>query len=436
MNTKLAIHFALLLVLAAALRAQAPATQPADVEALITQLSDDQWRVRQQAQDRLVQLGLDVVSRLQRLVKESPDEEARTRAEAALRQIEENDRSGPTLITLHVKDMPVRAAVAEVARQAKVDLVVYPPFDNQPNNAQPITLDADRQPFWLVVRQICEKAGLTPDRMGPQRQITLMQRSDNWSKKPSLVNGGFLIVAESATRNYNVDFSTNTIQHNFSLRLRALIDPKLRILEGSNALRLEEVVDENGLSLIPPAAKNANAYTPSGWGSNWLWELNAQLHDQPAMGARITRFRANATFLAQTKFDPWEIPDILTAKPAEHAMSVGKYVFNSIQKSGNDNYEVKITIHHQPNLVTHQSPFTSYAVLQQNIRLVDANGRAYAFGGGGGGGGGAKLDYSFSFNRNAGDNAKPGDPVKLIWDIPTEIKEISIPIDLKDLPIP
>src|SRR3954470_7414751 len=80
-----------------------PATQPSGaVEQLVRELAAEPWQTRQKAQDALVQYGLDVRPRLQALLKETKDEEVRTRVEAALRQIEENRTTGASLITLHV----------------------------------------------------------------------------------------------------------------------------------------------------------------------------------------------------------------------------------------------------------------------------------------------------------------------------------------------
>src|SRR5262245_39758099 len=67
-----------------------PPEQATAMEALFTNLSADSWQVRQQAQDALVQMGPDARPRLLLLAKQTRDEEVRTRAEAAIRQIEEN----------------------------------------------------------------------------------------------------------------------------------------------------------------------------------------------------------------------------------------------------------------------------------------------------------------------------------------------------------
>jgi hypothetical protein len=69
------------------------------------------------------------------------------------------------------------------------------------------------------------------------------------------------------------------------------------------------------------------------------------------------------------------------------------------------------------------------------IRLEDADGHIYQ-GGGGGGGGGGKLEYNMSFSVPPDRQKEFGPPAKLTWSIPTEMKEVTIPIEFKNLPIP
>src|SRR6266704_2025841 len=98
-----------------------PATQPiADpqIEQLVRQLAADDWQTRQKAQDALVQYGLDIRPRLNAALRETKDEEVRTRVEAALRQIEENRATGASLITLHMKGAKPAEVFTEIARQA------------------------------------------------------------------------------------------------------------------------------------------------------------------------------------------------------------------------------------------------------------------------------------------------------------------------------
>src|SRR5256885_14609848 len=112
-------------------RPASPATtQPAiadpRIEKFIGELSADDWQTRQKAQDALVQYGLDIRPRLSGVLRETRDEEARARVEAALRQIEENRITGASLITLHMKGAKPSEVFAEIFRQASAELRASP----------------------------------------------------------------------------------------------------------------------------------------------------------------------------------------------------------------------------------------------------------------------------------------------------------------------
>src|SRR4051812_28033025 len=88
-----------------ALAAPATTQSTSEVDTLIHQLSSDNWRQRQAAQERLVVLGDEAREPLARAAKEGADDETRSRAESALAQIDENQAIGPSIITLHLKNI-------------------------------------------------------------------------------------------------------------------------------------------------------------------------------------------------------------------------------------------------------------------------------------------------------------------------------------------
>jgi len=58
-------------------------------------------------------------------------------------------------------------------------------------------------------------------------------------------------------------------------------------------------------------------------------------------------------------------------------------------------------------------------------------------GNGSSGGGPDQMDIDIQFQRqnwNGTENA--GEPVKLLWEVPVETKEISVPFEFTDLPLP
>jgi len=411
------------------------ATQPtaANIDALIQQLSSEQWRARQQAQERLGEMGDAVVPRLTALARESNDEEVRSRAEAALKQIEANNKTAPTLITLHLKDAPLAAILAEVSRQAKAEIVLWPPLNNQPDQTK-LTIDVDRQPFWTVMKEICTQAKCSPWPMGQGREITLQRNMDGFGKAPFCQYQCFFVSVESATRSHTVDYANpQRVQNNFAVQMKVLADPKLRVLQGPGSLKLEEAVDDNANSLIPPGSPY-EGYSNQG---HWIWTMGTPLQYQPNLGKKISVLRAKARFVVLEKSETWEIADVLNAKNQEKKIGAEtKYTFKGLSKVGENQYQAQIVIVNTGKAVQGRNLHNDAGMVQRNLRLVDAQGRSFTNSGYGGGGGFAQLTYSYTFYANDGRGQNPGEPVKLIWEIPLETKEIIVPIEFKDLPLP
>ena len=424
---------------ASVVRAAGPATTlpAAEVESLIVQLNDDNWRVRQAAQDQLVALGDAVGRRIERLSTETAEEEVRTRASAILRQIETHSRLAPTPITLHLKDAPPKQAIEAIAQQAKVELAVWPDWVWKQAQGT-ITVDADREPFWVVLNQVCDQAGLSVQTHGGSSKITIQTGRNNWSRKPRDLQGCFIITADHASRNHHVDFSApENISSSFSLNIGVLVDPKLRILRAAYSPDVVTAKDENGNSLVGGAGlMRGEDYRAASWGATWRWDFAVPLVHTPQTGKKIAVLKGALRFMVQEKSDLWEIPNIAAAKNLERTIPIGKYIVQELKKNGKENYELKISIEHDRNIVTHQNLLTDWSSLQSSIRLLDAEGRAYQNSGGGGGGDDGKLQYTINFFARNDGGQQPGDPVKLIWEIPTATKEMEVPFEFRDLPIP
>ena len=215
-----------------------------------------------------------------------------------------------------------------------------------------------------------------------------------------------------------------------------LVDPKLRVLRAAYTPEVMTAKDENGNSLIRGGFARGEDYRSASWGATWSWDFSVPLVHAPETGKKIALLKGTLRFLVQEKSDVWEIPDIASVKNAERIIPIGKYIVQELKKNGKENYELKIAIEHDRNIVTHQNMLTDWSGLQAAIRLVDAEGRSYQTSGGGGGGGDGKLQYNLHFFARNDAGQTPGDPVKLIWEIPTSTKEMEVPFEFRDLPIP
>jgi hypothetical protein len=72
-----------------------------------------------------------------------------------------------------------------------------------------------------------------------------------------------------------------------------------------------------------------------------------------------------------------------------------------------------------------------------DIRLLDERGQAMARTGSSTSGGPEQVEMTVEFNPRAwGHDRRLGEPAKLVWTVPTETRDVRVPFEFKDLPIP
>lgn len=416
-----------------------PATKPspatvAKIDAAIKALSSDSWKDRQAAQDVLVTFGEEIVPRLRHLTNTADDEEVRTRAGAALRQIEENAVLGPSSITIHVKDAKPADVFAQLGKQARCEFPTWPRnlFEQNMNNTL-ITLDADHADFWTVFKDACQKTGVFPQQMGNDRGMTLQQGSSSYWNGPSVTSGPFLIVANRIYRSNSIDLANpGNVQHDFQLGLCAFAEPKIKVVQSSYNVHVDECVDDKGNSLV-----SANRmYDGMSNGQQWMWNLTANLN-YPApekVGKVITRFKGKIKFLIQTKSETLDVPDILKVNNLQKTVAHRRMLIKECKKNG-EQYEVQITLYRDG---LSQQDWQSIQNPGYTVKLQDKDGRSLSANGWGGGGGGNEMTYNWNFNRNSwgGEEGKVGEPHRLVWEIPLETRETDVPFEFKNLPMP
>src|SRR5437762_12918763 len=97
------------------------------------------------------------------VMKETKDDDVRTRIEAALHKIDDNGKTAPTFVALDLKDVTARQAFAELARQGNVRIDVS---DLEREHEPRFSIDLSQRPFWQAMRALCVKPGLQPELRG------------------------------------------------------------------------------------------------------------------------------------------------------------------------------------------------------------------------------------------------------------------------------
>jgi hypothetical protein len=240
-----------------------------------------------------------------------------------------------------------------------------------------------------------------------------------------------MVVASRIYRSDAIDLANPaSVQHDFQLSLVAFVEPKIRVVQSSYNVRIDEAVDDHGNSLA------FNEPTPEGMstGRQWMWNLNARLkYPAEHPGKKITRLRGGMRFVVQTRSETLDVPNVLTAKNVQKTIAGRRILLKEVKKNG-ESYEVQTTVYRAG---LSQADWNAMTYPGAAIRLLDKDGKALSSRGWGGGGGPDEMNYNWTFARdNWGGEEKAGEPFRLVWEIPTETRPMDVDFSFKDLPMP
>jgi hypothetical protein len=242
----------------------------------------------------------------------------------------------------------------------------------------------------------------------------------------------------------------NSTSSDFSVSLTAFAEPKLKVLDYSESLELIQVVDEKGQSLIPPpdvdgVPANVEVFGNNGSGSSPShWELGATLHYPKNVGKRIAHFKAKTSVIVQTGTGVLETP-LSAAKGVRRTVSGVRMVVRSA-----DAGRAEVSVFRDG-----RTDAEWYATRMQlsagDARLLNEQGQVVARAQSGldidDSPEGGRSDFRFRFARETGeDGTKEGKRKEKVasadaaatfqWQFPTESRELSLPMEFHDLPIP
>lgn len=382
-----------------------PATRPAVVAELIRQLSGSDWKTRQEAQDKLVAMGQEAAGALRELRAKTNDDEVRTRAEAALRQIAPEVLFETTRVTLHVKDQPADEVLTELCRQANVVIPIEHPR-GKPNR---VTVELADAPFWLAAREVCRQSGYDLAD-SPFRCFSVSQDS-GWRTAPAVWSQNVLIVAVGAGRDRVSQFGTGRRESKGYLEFDVQGDPKLECsVEG---IHLLEVKDDKGNSLLKDAAREANGFSG--------YRDRLQIEDPRNGGDRLAVVKGTADVVLFHQ-EYWEIRKPLAAKNQRRTTGGKTYEVVAVQKLGENEYQIETKVQASANR----------ALAYREPMLWDDKGQMW-------------HRTAMSESDDNGHRVirtkyqrlgSVGDPVEVVWPLVAKAQKVSVPFEFKDLPLP
>ena len=421
--------------------APAPTTAsfPAEFESLVKQFSSDNSADRQRAQDRVVELGLQfdsVLPRLQELIRQTHDEEVAARAQAALSLIAEEHRIGPTRITLHLDETPAPEAFAALARQLHQEIILDPPELWKGKPSPRITINADSVSFWEVMRQISRQAGVEPD-FSDNGRFKLIEAVDGkWATTPAVSVGPLLVQAVRIVQTRTVEFARpQSPEVTCALSLNVLSEPKMRIIAEGCSINIESAVDEKNQSLLSEDAEDP-PFSPIGDNTR-VWETEVDLLRPAKSGLKIARLKGTIHLLIPAKIETLNVPTILNVSDLEQTVCGRRLTLHSAQKV-KGGYEVQVSLFRNG---LNDAKWKQWKNPREMVRLVDSNGLQIYFSGVT-----ATVDeeqqcsltlhFENPNNMPNGGEGPVGPPVSLVWEVPAELRELQVPFEFRDLPLP
>jgi hypothetical protein len=455
MGDRRSLLFAVVVALAAAASVAGPATRPASapatnpaanpaipiatpaeqeqIDQLVGRLGTGAFPRRQAAEDELVALGEIAKPALVRAAGDpAGSAERRSRAESALGRIAEQQAWGPSLVTVRFDKTPTKQAIEQIFAQAGRAPVCNPPnlLDEETGT---VTLDAARRPFWEVMGDVARQTGLE---LRPNGEGLRLMRTGGKRSVPPAVSGAFVLLPESARRYTAIQFRNGgAAGGNFAVQIQVLGEPKLPPTSAGGrrvspaAVRVDECLDDAGRPLVDPGP--GGTVYPNGGG----WTMSVNLRDGPQRPKSIRVLRGQVTVPIEVRSETVEFEQVAQARNVRREAGGAVLV---VEKLETEDAAKAVTLHLQLLRGTAEPSVwqqMSGAMFAQ-LTLLDAEGKKFVPAGSSSGFDGAKLDVTISFRRAGANNQPMGEPAKLVWKVPTEVRDVAVPFEFHDLPLP
>jgi hypothetical protein len=296
------------------------------------------------------------------------------------------------------------------------------------------------------MKSIGEQTGLTLAMWGgPGNMPKLMPGQPQ--QGPSAISGPYLITATRISRTRSVDLGGQVNpQQQFVVQLAVIAEPKIRVIRASGAAKVEIAVDEDGKSLVSERNEARYGYYAQ---ATSAWNVTVPLTEPPHVGTRIARLKGTIDAEICTRFEHVEIEDLLgEGKNAQKTFGSTQLSVIDVAPKGAGVYEVRVRAALLDGSDGNGGAGGAAAGIPadqdmtrlplHDIALVDAEGNALSRTSFSSSGSANRYEVTMQFNGQVGlpDPSRPRVPEKLVWDVPVEIKPVSIPFEFADLPIP
>src|SRR5258708_3797184 len=337
-------------------------------------------------------------------------------------------------VTLHMHGVSAQQVLEEVTRQTHVGFDVAFKPDADRLLLTKVSVDADAQPFWSTVLQICEAAQLRPTSMMRHRPSVSLSGGGGsagaWNSRFTVVQGAFAVSLLRVEQNSQIEYGARRSLPPQGAGVTIQVCPE----PGAHAqtpctIALTRCEDERG---FPLATGGVSRYQPLSI------PVMASLQIHPQGANRISVLEGEVTMRMETAWQHMEAAKISQAQDAPESVDGIRLSITPIRKMADHRWELQIIA-----TADGKSPEEMKVAVERlwngEPQLYDAAGHELIFNGRGltpqETAEGYPLRFSFSNMSQRGRDVA-GEPVKLVWDVPTRTADVTVPFSFKDVPLP
>jgi len=313
------------------------------VRRLVRQLDVPQLAQREAAEQKLIELGPDVLDLLpgssQRVSAEVAQRVARIRQ--TLQRTVAESAGQASRVTLQ-GEMPLSEILAKIEGQTGNKIVLrgaHRPGDRQAGGPE-LKVDFDKTPFWQALDQVLDQAGLDVYPYGEQKAVYVTPRTGAESSRAGRASYSGPFRFEAVMIQAQRDLR-NPVNELLRLTLEIAWEPRLAPVTLQQRMADVEAIDENGNSLTVDArhAVSEVPVTPD----SMAVPLEIPLKLPPREVKRIARLKGTLTTLLPGKVETFRFGDLEKAEQVEERIAGVTVMLEQVRKN-REVWEVRIRV--------------------------------------------------------------------------------------------
>jgi hypothetical protein len=416
--------------------AAAPVLEPwrPEAERLLGKLGDVDFRVREDAERRLMAMGVKVVPVLRKGLGHR-DLDVRRRVLTMIPALESVALLAPKRVTLKIDKQPLRVVLDQLSKHTGYKLMNWGGGGGPAETLY--SFDFKNATFWEAVDQVCHAAGLVVQQSWGDDQVRLQQQGGT-SRFVGRA-GAFRYQASNLQLHKTVDLSAPgkagappARTENLTFSFVIFAEPKLPFMAVGD-VQLDAAYDDLKGSMLVP--RDGGPWEGRRWGRGYHSGRQLSMHvslelyraSRKATKVKLLRGSVPVTLLISQR--PIVVTDkVLSAKGKKFKVEGVEIHFQDVVKLANGQYQLKMS------LTNNAAEGNWMNSLYQRLELQDNKGQKYqTWGTSWGGNGLNNAQLTFTYAPMGGMNM--GAPAKFIYQSWTT-RQHHILFEFRDLPLP